>query len=239
MCMLFIKQIVSAQPVYEEATNITLSVPCTTRGEYCSGNATCSCSILDPDGEIVVNNQTMVRNEALFEVDLIENQTEKLGEYEFNVVCSDDGRSATKFLTFWITPNGELATTSKGIIYIGLLIALIIFGILAVIGGAKAEHIALKTFLMLSAYLFLLGIVFIGWNLSADFLTSAPFITAFFRIVWWFLLVALFPIILCLTIYTFWMIRKIDVIQKMIDKGIPEDEAYGRTVKGGFRSKNW
>jgi len=236
--MIFLMSVVTAQPVFKTETDITLSVPCTTQGNYCSAGANCYSTILDPDGEVIVNNYNMTRNNAVFEVNLTANQTNKNGEYEFNVVCSDAGRSATKFLTFWITPNGELPTTSKGIIYIGLLIALIIFCILSILGGIKAEHIALKSFLFLFAYLFFIGITFISWNLSADYLTSSPFLISFFRIIWWFLIIALFPILFILTFYTLWMMRKIDVIQKMIDSGIPEDEAYGRTVKGGFRGSN-
>ena len=235
LVMLFAMPMIVAQPVFKQNTDINVSVPCTIAGQICSSNATCITTVINPDGDVLVNNQNMVRNDAVFEVNLTANQIGTNGEYEFNIACSDNGNSFSKFLTFWVTPNGEMPSTSKGIIYVGLLVALIIFFVLLIIGGIKAEHIALKTFLLLFAYLFLIGITFISWNLSADYLTSSPFTASFFRIVWWVLIAGFFPLILLSTFYTLWMMLQIEAIQKMIDKGIPEDEAYKRQVRGGLR----
>jgi len=235
MLMILAMPMIVAQPVFEQNTDITVSIPCTIGGEYCSANATCITTIINPNGDVLINNQNMTRNNAVFEVNLTANQTEINGEYEFNIACSDNRNSFSKFLTFWITPNGEMPTTSKGFIYIGLLVFLIIFFILLIYGVIKAENISLRAFCFLGAYIFLIGITFIAWNLSADYLTSSPFTTAFFRIVWWVLIVGFFPIILIATFYTFWMLMKIDAIQNMINKGVPVDEVYERQIKGGLK----
>ena len=84
----------------------------------------------------------------------------------------------------------------------------------------------------------MIGVSFIAWGLTRDYLTTASFLGGFFRITFLVLMYALFPLILILTFYTLWMMRKIDVIQRMIDDGVPIDEAYERTVKGGGK-RNW
>ncbi|MCK5293674.1 MAG: hypothetical protein KAJ49_03405 [Arcobacteraceae bacterium] len=239
MAILMMPMVV-AQPVYEQDTNVTLSIPCTVSGAVCGGTATCVGTILNPDGNTLYNNQAMTQNGAVFELNITASDTSTLGEYEFSVSCTQTGKSSSKTLTFWVTPNGELPTTSKGIIYIGLLAVFIIFFGITLYGGKEAENVVGKGAFFLTSYLILIGISFLAWNLSLDYLTSAPFMASFFRIFWLFLMYAFFPILLLLTFYTLWMMKKIDVIQNMIDKGMPVDEAYERTVKGGMaRRKQW
>ena len=229
--------LVVAQPVYERETNVTLSIPCTVDGEYCGAGTVCNTTIINPEQEVLFNNAGMTQVGAVFEIDLSASQTDTNGEYEFNVACCDGNDCFSKSLTFVITPNGEIPTTAKGILYVGLLVVFLIFFGLCLYGGKEAKGVVGRSAFYLVAYLFVIGIVFLAWNLSLDYLTSAPFMASFFRIIFLFLMYALFPLLMVLTFYTMWMMKKIDVIQKMIDKGIPEDEAYGRTVKSGFGGK--
>jgi len=229
--------IVVAQPVYEQGTNVILSVPCTISGAVCGVNATCDATILDPEGTTLYNEQTMTKNGAVFNLNLTTSDTELNGEYQFSISCTQGGSSSSKNLIFFVTPNGELASTSKGMIYIGLLLILIIFFGMAIYGGKEAESIVGKSAFFLVGYLMLIGISFVSWNLALDYLTSSPFIASFFRIFWLFLMYAFFPLLLTLTFYTLWMMKKIDVIENMVNKGMPIDEAYERTVKSGFKGK--
>jgi hypothetical protein len=237
--MLFVMPTIIAQPVYEQNTNVTLSVPCTIAGAICSASATCDGTVINPEGTLLYNNQSMIQNGAVFDLDLTAFDTSTLGEYEFSVSCTQGGRSNSKLLTFWITPNGEIPTTAKGLLYLGLLLIFVIFFGICLYGGKESQGVVGRSAFYLGAYLFLIGIVFLAWNLSLDYLTSAPFMASFFRIFWLVLMYSLFPVIIVLTFYTMWMMKKIDVIQNMINKGIPEDEAYKRTVSEGFRKKQW
>lgn len=231
------KPAIISEPVFKQSEDITVKLPCTINGSYCSGSAVCRTTILNPEGTILINNQAMTKNNAVFEINLTSNQTGINGEYEFNVVCADGGSSASRFLKFHITPNGEKPTSAKGILYISLLIIFVVLMILGITFGYRADHIALKVGLYLGAYLLFVGITFIAWNISADYLTSSPFLTSFFRTTWIVSMYALFPLILVLTIYTFWMLKKIDVIENMLERGMPIDEAYERQVRGGMRRK--
>lgn len=235
---IFMMPLIVAQPVFEQGVNVTLSVPCTIGGEVCGGSATCVGTVINPEGDMLYNNQAMTQNGAVFELNLTSSDTSTLGEYEFSVSCTQTGRSSSKTLNFWVTPNGEIPSTSKGILYGALLFVFVIFFIVGLYKGMETESIIIKSAFLLVSYLLLIGISFICWNLSLDYLTSAPFLTSFFRIFWLFLMYAFFPLILVLTFYTMWMMKKIDVIQRMIDDGMPIDEAYERTVKRGFGRKN-
>ena len=238
--VILVMPMVVAQPVFEKDTDVVLSVPCTISGAVCGGTATCVGTVLDPEQNTLYNEEAMTQNGAVFELNLTTSDTALNGEYQLSVSCTQGGRSSSKNLIFFVTPNGELATTSKGILYVGLFAIFMIFFGLTLYGGKEAESIVGKSAFFLTSYLILIGICFIAWNLSLDYLTSAPFIASFFRILWLFLMYALFPVILILTFYTMWMMKKIDVIENMIDKGMPIDEAYERTVKSGFkRKKQW
>lgn len=240
LVILIVTPLIVAQPVFKQNEATTLSIPCTIDDNYCSANAICLATIINPNGDVLINNNTMIINEAVAEINLTANQTEVNGEYEFTLVCTDAGETNDKTLTFWITPNGEIPSTAKGIIYIGLFFIFVLFLILSIVWGGKVEHIAMKWGLYLLAYLLFIGITFIAWNLSIDYLTSTPFIISFFRILWLVSMIAFFPLIIISFIYMLWMIRKIDVIENMLEKGMPIDEAYERQVKSGLsRSRQW
>lgn len=229
-----------AQPVFKQNTNVTLSVPCTINGVVCSGGATCDGTVLNPDGDILYNDVVMTQNGAVFDLNLTDVDTSTNGEYQLSVSCTQGGKSSSKVLIFFVTPNGEIPTTAKGILYGALLFIFVLLFIIALYKGMEADSIVLKSALLLTAYLMLMGVTFMGWNLSADYLTSAPFLTSFFRVLWLILMYGLFPIIIILTFYTLWMLRQMDIIQNMIDKGMPVDEAYERTVKSGLGgSRKW
>ena len=240
LIMLMVSSFVVAQPNYEQDADVTLSVPCTIDGAVCGGGATCVGTILDPDDIILYNQESMVQNNAVFELNITSSDTAKNGEYRFAVSCTQGGKSSYKNLIFLISPNGEQVTTGKGILYGGLLFILVVLFLLTLYGGHESEGIVGKSAFWLVAYLLLIAISFIGWNLAVDFVTSAPFFASFLRIMFLFLLYALFPVILFLTFYTMWMMHKIDAIQNMINKGMPIDEAYERTVKTGLANRrNW
>ena len=211
-----VNPIIVSNPVYEQGKPTTIPLPCTTNGNYCSANATCRTTIINPENTVIINNYLMTRNNAVFEVNLSGNQTEVLGEYQFNVVCSDNGRSVSRFLKFTITPNGELPDMAKGFIYIGLLVILFVLFIIMIIAGVNNDYVPIKAFMFLFAYVLFVGICFIAWNLSLDYLTSAPFLITMFKWTFYVTLVAFFPTLLLSIIYMFYMMTQIKAIQNML-----------------------
>jgi hypothetical protein len=239
MTFLFLA-LANAQPVFKQNQATEINIPCTINGAICSPSAQCQLSIIYPNGTVMVNLQNLTQNAGVFSYPLPSNLTSALGEYEMPVTCCDGSACGVRHLTYTITPNGEIASTGKGILYVGVLAVLFIFFIICVYFGLQMEIIALKTFLLLFGYILFIGITFIAWNLSIDYLTSAPFLIVVFKWVFYFFLVAFFPTLLVAVIYTLYMMTQIDAIKNMIDRGMPEDEAYERTVRSGFaRKRQW
>lgn len=240
MLLILVTTFAVAQPIYEQGSDVTLSVPCYIDGDVCGGSTTCKGTVINPNDILLYNQESMVQNGAVFELDLNSTDTAENGDYRLAVSCSQGGRSESKNLIFSVTPNGEELSVGKGISYGGMLIIMVIFFILCVYGGYVVEWVVGRSAFFLVAYLLLIGITFISWNLSVDYFTSAPFIASFFHLAWLFLMYALFPIILILTFYTVWMMLQIQAIQNMIDKGMEYDEAYERVVRSGLaRRSKW
>jgi len=224
-----------SEPVFEQGTDITISIPCTSNGSVCSPATNCYSTIINPEPTVLLNNQLMQKNSGVFEINLSDNQTEINGEYELNVYCSDgNGNSISRFLKFHITPNGELPSTARGLLYIGLFIILIIFFIMTIYGFMSASSLLGKFTLFHFAYLFLIAITFIAWNMSNDFFVSSLYLVSFMRLLWWVVFIAYFPLILVSFIWIGYMMLTIKQVKKLMESGVPEDEAYAR-VKG----KRW
>ena len=199
---------------------------------FCNSLTPCKLSVVK-NGNTLLDNVEMIWHTNYYSYSspiLINN-----GDYSGMITCTGLNIKYIPF-SFKITPNGNVSTSGEAMTYIGLLIILVLFLVLSIYYGFTSDIIYVKAGLLLLAYLFLVGISFVSWNLSADYLTSAPFITAFFRILFFVTLIAFFPLLIFMIIYSLYMMFKIKEIQKLIDRGVPVDEAYERTVKRGLKS---
>jgi len=232
LMFLLVMPLISAL-IYQQNETIDLKVPCTLDGYPCSASATCNITCQYPNATYLIENKEMTNlgtGDFNYSTNFIE-----IGEYQTKVSCQEGVQNATSTFTITITPTGYELSIVEGIVYISILTVLIILFIGLVYLGFKFEYVALKIGAWFSAYLILIAISFISWNLSLDYLANAGFLIAFFRIIFLFLLYALFPVILVTTFYTIYMMLKIKEIQNLVDKGIPYDEAYARTIKSGLR----
>lgn len=212
-------------PVYEQGEARTLSVPCTNNGNFCPSGTNCSSTIISPTQNVLVNEQVMSKNGGVYEISLLANQTEEIGFYEMAMTCTNGVITRTRLLQFEITPNGERPTTAKGILYFGLIILLFLTFGLFVWGIFKTESIWARVGFMMFAYLLLIAVSFIAFNLALDFLTSTPFLVSMFRIIFYVLLYGLLPVLIGLFAYGLLMALKIKELQGLVNKGLSLDEA--------------
>ena len=138
---IFLMPMVVAQPTYTQNEAVNISLPCTIDGVYCSVNATCSATIINPEGDELYNNQAMTQNDVTFGLNLSSDDTSINGEYQFYVACSDNGESNFENLIFFVSPNGETATTSKVLMYLGLLFLWVFLLLICLYGGKESEGI--------------------------------------------------------------------------------------------------
>lgn len=141
-----------------------------------------------------------------------------------------DGRIKPFNYGFSITPNGEDATTGKAVFYIGLLLVLIFFFAISISMFVKFDNLLARVGMFGIAYLLLISITFVGWNMAKDFLTSSTFLIAMLKILFIVLIVGFFPLIIGAFAWYVLMIFKIKEIQRLMDKGFSLEE-IGRRSK--------
>lgn len=204
-----------AQPVYQQKTEIELNVPCTINGDVCSNNATCFATIISPKGVMLFNNEAMTQNNAIFKINITENQSTDVGQYEFPVSCCDNGNCATRHLTFTITPSGVISSSGEAIVYVILIIVVLIFFIITMLGAIRTDAghsydvggklVELKYGKYLKSGLFFLSIIFLwflfflGWQVSSKVLMF-DFMTTIFKTLFMILTYMIAPIFICFTI---------------------------------------
>lgn len=159
------------------------------------------------------------------EVSLSSGNFSDLGQHAFYIWCNNSYLGGEAKGTFIVTPTGEEGTTSKAIFYIGILFLLLILFIASIYGASASEQLWTKTGLGGVAYLLMVAITFIAWMMSANFMTTAPFMIEFLRIAFIVLTVAIFPVLIGLFCYGFWMMMRIDEIKKLQEQGYSDTEA--------------
>lgn len=177
----------------------------------------------DPLAEHLVTNEFVARiNGSNFST---------VGNYAYLVQCNGTvsfGGCAEKGL-FMVTPTGIEASTGRSIVDMGLLLVLLVFFIGSVFIFVSFDNLLARVGTVGFGYLLLIAITFISWNMANDFLLSAPFIAEFFRILFFVLIIGLFPLLIGGFAWYVLMIFKIKEIQRLMDKGFSEEDAKRRT----------
>lgn len=155
------------------------------------------------------------------------------GQYIVNGYGDPDGSLTIWAYDFFVTPNGELSSGSGSAFYIGMLAIFLIFFVISLVGLFKTEDYRGKFALYWVCHVLLIAISFIAWNMSKDFLTSAPFVIAMFRIIWYFVWISAFPMVLLSIAWVVYTHVMVDEIKAMMDRGMTSEEAWDR--KGGRR----
>ena len=128
ICMFLLVGIVSAESfVFQENEFVNYRFRCLDENNaYCNSATQCQISIENPEGINVYDNSSMTWNETFFNHTL---PTENTGEYVSIIICSSDNATSSEF-TYSVTPTGRVAPTDgEGIIYIGTLLAMVLFSI--------------------------------------------------------------------------------------------------------------
>jgi len=151
-------------------------------------------SVLYPNGTIALTNSTMVRSGTSYTRQF--NLTNDIGQYIVNGFGDLDGQITVWSYNFYINKAGSEFTTAQSIMYMFLMCVLLIFfagslyGFIRIPGkhrrGQMNQIIAinkmryLKTGFFALAYLFLMWIIFLSWNISYGFLQLGALATSFY-----------------------------------------------------------
>ena len=150
------------------------------------------------------------------------------GDYYYIAQCNSSTLGGFVEIPFLVTPNGFDVEVGKSIIDIGLLFVLIIFLIGAVFIFMESGNLLAKVGMIGIGYLLLISITFLSWNMASDFLLSAPFIASMFRIMFFVLIIGLFPLVIGAFVWYFLMLFKVKEIENLMTKGVSFEDAERR-----------
>lgn len=210
----------SAEP-FAEGDQLTLKVYCNQIN--CTGAPQCNMTVSAPNSTAFINQQNASYQIAFYSYNFTIPQVS--GSYDYNLFCG----GANSFSdSFEVTPNGEQPTTAKAFFYIGLL-GLLVFFLCLIFWAHLQDQSSLARFWWFSfMWVPIWAILFIGWSMSRDFLTSGGAITSIF---WWAFLVIgiVYPFFLLgLVLYTFYWIYQQKEVQRLVKRGFSLEDAQAR-----------
>lgn len=223
--LLFFVAGASAEP-FAEGDHITLKVYCNEIN--CSGSPACNMTVSYPNSSVLVNQQQAQFQTAFYSYNFT--LPEISGSYDYNLFCSDTNSFSN---SFEVTPNGELPTVAKAFFYIGLLMLIIFFLILIFWAHMQDQSHLARFWWFAFMWIPIWAILFIGYNMARDFLTSQGAIAGVF---WWAWLIigVVYPFFLLgLVLYTFYFIYKQKEVQRLITRGFSLEDAEGRVYGRG------
>ena len=220
---LMIVPAISAQLVYEKDTNFNLKIPCTFNNSYCSSSAVCTLTYIDPDTETLIDNKTMTNNGAYHNYSIV--NTSETGIYIATIFCTDSGFAGVESFEILITPNGEIADSGKSLVSLAMLFGLLLFFAFSIGGIFYVKDTRGKFSLYWVTHLLAIAITFIAWQTASGTLSSTPFVGAFFRIIFFVVLIAFLPMFFIgiFFIIKFHFINK--NVMELVNAGYSEEDA--------------
>lgn len=220
---------VSAEP-FAEGTNLTLKVYCNEIN--CTGSPSCNMTISSPDSVVLVNQEEATFQTAFYFYNFSIPQSS--GSYQYNLFCGDENSFTSSFL---VTPNGENPSTAKALFYLGMLALLVFFLILMFWAHLQDESHLARFWWFSFMWIPIWAIIFIGWSMARDFLTSQGAIESVLYYFWITIGIAYPFFVLCLILYTFYYVYQQKEVQNLIKRGFSLEDAQAR-VKGRGRGMN-
>jgi hypothetical protein len=159
-----------------------------------------------------------------------------IGLYTYQIKCQ--GLNAGGYYTgfFDVTTTGIEITEALAIVEIGLLLILVLLFVITIYLFIVFDNLLARVGTIGAGYLLFIAITFIAWNLSSNFLITAPFVASIFRILFIILIIGFFPLIIGSFAWYILMLFKIKEIERLMDKGLDMNEAERRANR---RTKKW
>ena len=187
-------------------------------------------TITFPNGSIIIPNGEMSSTNG-FHWNYTFSDANTTGKYWISFTYLEEGRYiGTDQQWFWVTESGIEITESKSILAIGLLLILVALMFISLYGIFKIENIGGKFALYWVTHVLTVLICFAGWQFGVEGLLDGTGIVSIFRILFYVSTVAIFPMLILSIAWIFYIHTMNDDVRKMIDKGMPVEEAFKRSA---------
>lgn len=217
---LFLLTLVSAQP-FAEGSDLDLKIYCNQIN--CTGAPDCNVTVSNPNSTVFIDQEPAQFNTAFYSYNFT--VPEVSGSYSYNLYCSEENSFTD---TFDVTPNGEQPTTAKAFFYLGLM-GLLVFFLCMIFWAHMQDQSHIARFWWFSfMWIPIWALIFIGWNMARDFLTSQGAIQGVLYY-GWLTIGIIYPFfILILILYTFYWIYKQQEVQRLVNRGFSLEDAQNR-----------
>jgi hypothetical protein len=191
----------------------------------------CTLFIASDEGNVIYSSEVEYFPDGHWGEDVAGGNFSRLGSYAYGIKCVSDNFGGSIASTIEVTPTGLTIRDGTSSIYISLLFVFIFFLAMSIFSFVRFDNLLNRVGMVGFSYLLLIAISFIAWNMANDFLISNIFIAVFFKWMFIFLIIGAFPMLIGAFAWYVIMIFKIKEIENLMEKGIPEQEAYGRVKR--------
>ena len=188
-------------------------------------NITCVFHVYNESGGHIIDDMPFTLDHTYdFEYNIKGGNFSNSGDYAFLFQCNTTSLGGFVAQKFSVTPNGEEPSLPKTLMYLAFIFVLIIIVIICIACIVRKYQSAFEPAIKMAYILFIhmlsIFIMFLSWQICLDHLTSAPFLTALFRILFWILIALFFPAIIGGLVYIMYVMYKVREVQGWIKRGI-------------------
>lgn len=236
-CLVFLLQLASAQEFYRQDSPIDIRHSVRNSGGITS-TALCNLTVFSPNKTILVPFQRMSFSSTTqtYNYTLPPSNTSQLGEYCYDVTCTDSGLNQTDSFCFEVNPIGQENSIAENLIYILLLVLIaVLFCVCCYYGytlpfrnerNESDEVISvnwkkyLKMFCIGMAYVFFVWGIYVSWNLAYAYLDLRNFYELF-KLVFIVLLALSLPVFILGVVFAIRGVFSDKNIQDQLNRGLP------------------
>jgi len=201
--ILMVGMVMANDVVVKNGDSHNFVVTCMNNGSLCSPVTTGNVTIINPDGNVLVDNLAMTNIGSTFNYTLNSTQTSTNGDYLFIPMFNDNGTKFYNSLTFYVTPSGTEPDLTQGLMYLVMVgVCILLFGLCLYysinVNGSNTYDLTgkllkvnygkyLKVFLFNIAFVLLGGVLFFVHEISLNFLWlsfSTGIVEVLMQIVW-------------------------------------------------------
>jgi len=231
-------QIEASPPRYLQQNSIgeiTAHVFNTTNGVLMTnetpGLVGCKSLIQWPNGTTLAQvDATPIGDYFFFSLDLT--NVSRLGEYGWVIHCNNSDQGGYIKGSFELTTSGnEEATIPVVLSFLGVILIIMLFLCLSIYGIVVSESALGKYISVVLTYFFFVVFTYISWIMADRFIVISSFAVWFLKFLFMFSLWSFLPFFFLSLTFLLYQMYKIKEIKGLIERGIPEDEAYKRVKK--------
>lgn len=203
-----------------------------TDGDPITSGITCYINLYNPDGtfQLQLENSTIERTFS-YSFPIGGGNFTDLGQHLFIAQCNSSIAGGGTSGSFFVTHDGEKLEEGAVEIYLIIVIVLALFSILCLFVFTRVEMLGLKTLCFWGTYVFTNIINYFLWIITTDTLIEASYIPTFFKWLFYVQTILLFPLLLATIIWYLYIIIYNDEMKRMLEHGVPENEAWFRANK--------